>query len=62
MSGFKEFKPTSWSIDNKTSIYFILHKTTQGAIPGYRYPHHLRSNHLPRLLSQGYREPDNQAH
>jgi multidrug efflux pump len=23
MSGFKEFKPTSWSIDNKTSIYIL---------------------------------------
>jgi multidrug efflux pump subunit AcrB len=23
MSKFKEFKPTSWSIDNKTSIYIL---------------------------------------
>lgn len=35
MSGFKEFKPTSWSIDNKTSIYILTIFITLAGILSY---------------------------
>lgn len=39
MSGFKEFKPTSWSIDNKTSIYILsLFITLAGVLSYIRLP------------------------
>jgi multidrug efflux pump subunit AcrB len=39
MSGFKEFKPTSWSIDNKTSIYVLtLFITLAGILTYIRLP------------------------
>lgn len=35
MKGFKEFKPTSWSIDNKTSIYILTLFITLAGIMTY---------------------------
>ena len=35
MSKFKEFKPTSWSIDNKTSIYILTLFITFAGIFSY---------------------------
>ena len=35
MSKFKEFKPTSWSIDNKTSIYILTLFITFAGIISY---------------------------
>lgn len=35
MKGFKEFKPTSWSIDNKTSIYILTLFITLAGILSY---------------------------
>ena len=55
----KEFKPTSWSINNKTSIYllmlfvsmagiFAVYHAAEGAVPGHRDSYHLCSNNIRR--------------
>jgi hypothetical protein len=53
---FKEFKPTSWSVDNRTAIYIIaimisifgMYKfnTLQKTVPGYCCSNHQRNYYL----------------
>ena len=65
---FKEFGPTSWAINNKTSVYLLIIFVTilgiikftihsEGAVSGYRYFPDLCTDDLCREFSEGYRKP-----
>ena len=62
---FKEFGPTSWAINNKTSVYLLIifvtilgviqiYFNSERTIPGYCYFPDLCTDNLCRKLSQGY--------
>jgi hypothetical protein len=61
----KEFKPTSWAIDNKTSIYVLVliliifgltsyQQVTQGAVSRDCDPYNYCEYHLSGHFASGY--------
>ena len=66
---FKEFGPTSWSIDKhlypfdiyQYRGYFLIQFVAEGAIPRHRNSNDHRTNGISGFIAQGHRKLDHQA-